>query len=171
VAQLADEPGDEQPAEPGPTQNRPHVSVWQRTGGVRLQCGLHGFRAYGHPAHLAGTASTGEVSGGRLVDDLQSVGLASPVTCLGVARTAFLAPFGSAWSRAPTSFASSWLRSMPVRSVPSCSPWATLPATVRVSDDAPSVDRTVSLSMDAIGAAAAATTSGSTRRSRSSRAA
>jgi hypothetical protein len=56
---------------------------------------------------------------------------------------------------------------MPVRSPESCSPWATLEATDFDSDPGPSALMTVILSTLDSGAAAAATTSGSTFTSRS----
>ena len=60
---------------------------------------------------------------------------------------------------------------MPVRSVPSCSPCATLLATDLVKDPAPSVEITVILSMARIGSDAAATICGNIFTSRSSTAA
>jgi hypothetical protein len=52
-------------------------------------------------------------------------------------------------------------RSTPRRSLASCTPWVTLVATPLVTSDAPSVEITVSLSIEPNGAAASLTSCGS----------
>src|SRR5258706_3553324 len=78
--------------------------------------------------------------------------------CLGASTAATgrvaLRPLLASSSAAP-SRPNSLARSIPVRSVPSWSPWATLLATDLVIDEAPSVEITVILSMPLSGALAA----------------